>query len=52
MKEKTKRKKRIDLGEAWDDNEEDENEKGYDFDDNCDLLLNNVLVVRSSFSHV
>jgi hypothetical protein len=49
---KLKRKKIIDLGDAWDDNEEDENEKEYDFDDDCDLLLNNALVVRGSSSHV
>jgi hypothetical protein len=49
---KLKRKKRIDLGKAWDDNEEDENEKEYDFNDDCDLLLINALVGKSSSSHV
>jgi hypothetical protein len=29
----------MDLWETWDDNEEDENEKGYDFDDDCDFFL-------------
>jgi hypothetical protein len=46
------RNKIIDLGEVWDDNEEDENEKEYDFDDHCDLSFNNALVGRGSCSHV